>query len=1012
MSNHKPPSDKLVQSRASSSYDPYSSTILDLDTDDEKIIRRHALKQFYGSEGTAASSFLTEKNGKKGDKNLDSDRPPSPMTAASSIALEPEQHPSSSNKKPMSKPLPKPVLFIQDELQRRRHLSPKSRLVGFGCCCCCVVAILLAVIGIPVFYLVCLPRMVQSTIQSSQVHWDQILFEPPPSLSSNIMTSKRAESSIFSMKFDGKVEKAGFFPAVIEFPDPITVYWRKSELGQLTGLKVLEVTIGGRGTIQEDRTQLEIWDRDLFSGFAKNLTAASGTAQDVDWSISTRATVWIMGFIRIPNVELHKDVPIPGMNGLQDIKVASFDLPGDIPSNSTGNGGVLMAMSLFLNNPSPFGLALGAVTFDLMFQGTLIGQAITVSTETNTATLHGSGMSSSSPLMLEGSLYRQTNQTDLDNLSTLMSNYLAGKISNITARPVTRGSTDLSGGVTPDSWFYDDIMALTLNIPLQSPTTQNVLRDVQITDLGFVFSQASAFAPTIQSKSMSGAFKLPFNISTQVQSVRNTMALATSQGTLLGDLKELAPSVASSRAPGVIAFSLAPSRLTIVNEQAKADFEAFLVDLTSKAEVPFSITGLSNATMNTALGPLMLLNLPFNSAVSIKAFGLNSPGQMSDAVVFSNAIVSGGTEDHLIITGTASFMNPSALSVITDAGIMLMVLDRNTNQVLGELSVGSLNIVPGLNVIQTQFLFHPMDPNIRDMFLSQSLAGGSTGLGSYSTPSIPIRIIGSGSPFAPFAMGPPLAGSNPELEKALSQVALSGSIAGLKPSTLITWGQLTSTIGGAGSGLLTTLSFQFHNPFVTELVITGISSQIIWRGNLFGAVSDSASINSVPANGIASSSTSMPVQHPPGLDGLSMTGQFDTANPGVALGASAGALVAFDLDNVIQVRIGGPVGYAATVKYRQTVNLMTKVNVPPPAALEAPPPPPPPPPAIVAPSPPPPPPATVAPPAQKPAPTSVLSSAPVPAPAPIAGAAAVPVTDRTGSHPSTPPTSAPSPGSH
>jgi len=83
--------------------------------------------------------------------------------------------------------------------------------------------------------------------------------------------AKRATSNTFSVKLEGKVEKAGFFPAVIEFPDPIKVQWQKSELGQLTGFKLLEVTIGGGSTIQEDRAQFEIWDRDLFSGFAKEL---------------------------------------------------------------------------------------------------------------------------------------------------------------------------------------------------------------------------------------------------------------------------------------------------------------------------------------------------------------------------------------------------------------------------------------------------------------------------------------------------------------------------------------------------------------------------------------------------------------------------------------------------------------------------------------------------------------------------------------------------------------------
>lgn len=40
----------------------------------------------------------------------------------------------------------------------------------------------------------------------------------------------------------------------------------------------------------------------------------------MDWSLSTRATVWILGFIRIPNVDFHKDITTPGNRSIPALR--------------------------------------------------------------------------------------------------------------------------------------------------------------------------------------------------------------------------------------------------------------------------------------------------------------------------------------------------------------------------------------------------------------------------------------------------------------------------------------------------------------------------------------------------------------------------------------------------------------------------------------------------------------------------------------------------------------------
>ncbi|KAG0050299.1 hypothetical protein BGZ83_004913 [Gryganskiella cystojenkinii] len=850
---------------------------------------------------------------------------------------------------------------------------------------------------IPVCYSLFLPWMVQSMILSSKITWNQIMIGEKSLRQQQQLTVGVAGTGtgmmMMKIQLDGQIEKAGFLPATVEFLEPVLVRWQyptqqgqqSRTLGRLVLIESLNV-MGGQATITEE-TEFEVLDNDAISAFAKEMM----TTESFVWSLSTIASVKILGMISVPRVEIKKDLTIPGMNMFPKTKVESFDLPGDSPPNSSnstlgggggggGGGGAHVQLVLSMNNPSPIGFkTLGSrLALDLFYQGTRLGQVTTTGNNTAFPGSHGSSSSSwsSSLLTLEGTLYRQSNLTDLDNLSSLMSNYLGGKISMITVKVggiggsinIRKRGDDASG-----SWLNGDLMKnLTFSIPLQPPmpvavgvgaggSPLNVLHDVQIADLGIIIHTSSPFNPTIESKTLSGTFKIPFNISIQMQSLQNTMALAV-KGRLLGTLEKINSTTNSvSSSLGSFAFNLAPSKLAVTNEAQQQELMSFLADLAQKVEVPFSITGQSNATMNTAMGLLTLSDLPFNSELAIKGFNLNAGGaQGSDSVVLSNTVITGGTQDALIITTTVSFMNPSSLSIGIDggnSGLQMIVLDRTTNQFLGELSpVTNMNLIPGLNLIPSQFLFHPTDPLARDLFVSQSLAGSSLGtpgsLSSLPSPSISVRIVGPGSTLAPSLSSSSSSHVIPELQKTLSQVMLSGSISGLTPSTLITAGQVTSTIANSTAGLdvavpsnsnvVTTVTLQLHNPFSAELMVTSLTSQILWRGSLFGTISGTTASTTVPANSVGPSAA-LTILHPPGLDGLFMSSQFVSSNPGSSL--ESGSLVLFELENEVQIRIGGSNGYAAFVRYRQTINMQVKVNIasqllppPPPAMAVAPPP--------------------------------------------------------------------------
>src|SRR5690349_8964698 len=169
-----------------------------------------------------------------------------------------------------------------------------------------------------------------------------------------------------------------------------------------------------------------------------------------------------------------------GMNGFGKVTIDSFTMPGDAPNN----GGAYVRLVTSMNNPSPIGMVLGTMVLDMFYQGTFLGQV----TAQNAVLVGGSP----SPLVLEGILVRQTNQTDLDNISVLMSNFLGGKVTMTSAK----GVSVKPDGVTAVSWLSNGLLALTLNVPLVSPVPLNVIRDISIKDMGMVFNPANPFVPT------------------------------------------------------------------------------------------------------------------------------------------------------------------------------------------------------------------------------------------------------------------------------------------------------------------------------------------------------------------------------------------------------------------------------------------------------------------------------------------------------------------------------------
>ncbi|KAG0343775.1 hypothetical protein BG004_005003 [Podila humilis] len=724
---------------------------------------------------------------------------------------------------------------------------------------CALITIVILAIFIPLLLFVILPKLVQSIVNHS-------------TMSMNQLNMTDATETNVRVSLTGGIANAGIFPATIEFPEPILVQWEGKTLGSMNMSPVK--ASGGSATIV-DATTFTIVDKEAFRTFAKSMLSI----EDFTWTLTSTVQVKAIGRT-IKDIKLEKNLKMLGMNGFSQVAIESFTMPSDAPNNT----GAYVRLVTSMNNPSPIGMTLGTMVLDMFYAGTYLGQV----TAKNAVLVGGSP----SPLILEGLLFRQTNQTDLDNVSVLMSNFLAGKVTMTSAK----GVSVKPDGVNEVSWLSYGLMALTLNVPLQSPVPLNVIRDIKINDMGMIFNQGTPYVPTASSNLVTAGFKLPFNITVGMQNVSNTMSIVY-KGKTLGDIDAAVWSPAQSDInAGLIVFSLPPSPLA-VKDDAKEDFNQFVADLTVLEEQTFVVTGLASAISTTPVGTVKLTGIPFNSNVTMKGLNFNA---INAAV--TDVVVSGGTSEMITMNQMVSLPNPSMLSV-TGGSVLLTVYDQVTDQYLGELSIPNLKVVPGANPTPTQFLFHPKNETLRDEFLSLYLTGAV----------FPLKVVGSTDSTQVV-----------ELKQAMSLVKIASTAPGLMPPPfLVTSGTANSNLGTLLGNRQTTTTVNMINPLATDLFITGQVTQVKWRGNFFGEINAKYE-QLVPAKG-AAVTPELILQHPSGVDfGLFLTTQFVTTYPLIALG---GAMVPFDLDVLMSVRVGGPNGYPATIHYVQQQEILTKMSI-------------------------------------------------------------------------------------
>ncbi|KAF9149566.1 hypothetical protein BG015_008634 [Linnemannia schmuckeri] len=563
------------------------------------------------------------------------------------------------------------------------------------------------------------------------------------------------------------------------------------------------------------------------------------------------------------------------MNGLSNfagLNILGFTLPGDAPD---GNG-ALVSIQAAIPNPSPIGMVLGTITLDVTFQSTYLGRVVAK----NVTLVGGQPMA----LNLEGQLFKQTTPLGLEELSLLMSNYLADKPTLATGK----GVSVFPDGVHAVSWLTDAITATTLTVPFRAIQPLDVIKDIKINDMNLAFDQANPWSPTVISNSISAEFKIPFDISINITELANTTFNMAYKNVPFVTLSTAVwNQTASDMKNNKVVFTVPPSAMEIFDQKAFSDFMAAV---TQSPAASVDVAGSAQGVALTSMGAVRL-TVPLKTSLPLQ--GIDFSNQKPTV---ADIVVTGGTTEYVTINATVGLNNPSIFSaVLGPVTLQIKSTVNGTVDYVGVAQIANLILKPGVNNVPATILFKPTDRAFGSGFLSAFVGGGSFVSYIYGDENV--------SPIA-------------SLVPTLKTLTLSTTLPGMIPAPqIITGGSGSPTLGNILGPRQVPLTVTAKNPLASTLWIQVITASVFWDGNYFGGVDKVRNPFEVSAGAVITSPV-LQLQCPLGYQfALFLITQFIPKN----LVVLTGGTVMVDMTATFEVTIGGGenVGYAASLDYKQ-----------------------------------------------------------------------------------------------
>ncbi|KAI0063538.1 hypothetical protein BV25DRAFT_1915044 [Artomyces pyxidatus] len=490
----------------------------------------------------------------------------------------------------------------------------------------------------------------------------------------NVLISNPTETS-FTTKLSGSITQSGPFDALISFGAGLTIAWSGQPLGSI---KMPDIRITGDvGGQFEVEATFNIADANHLADFTKTLL----TEESFEWVISgENLTVSAMG-ISVPGVSLPgKNVTLKGFNGLQGgVVINSFDLPANDPA-----GGIHLTLDTTITNPSQVGMELSSIGFQNYFGNTNIGPVASKGSFT-LAPL------STVPLGLVGRLIPQTQQSGLQDVSTIFNNFIHGLDSNVSVHGDSAGPSDVT-------WLNEGIKSLIVTAVLPNQGKLNIIKAISLNELDLRFSTDTAYDPATSSNDATASFGLPFNFPVDITSLEQNISVAAGGQPFAELVIPKGPSTTDVQ-ERVIHLTFSDVPFSVFNDQQEA-FQQFLASTATSANQSMDLSGSANTEADTAVGSLSLTDITFSVGTSIAGLqGLNAK-----PALVTSLDVNHGYADYLLIKVTASLFNPSNLTLgagDVDFGLVFQ------NQQIGTADISNIVIVPGNDSYSIDVMYSP-----------------------------------------------------------------------------------------------------------------------------------------------------------------------------------------------------------------------------------------------------------------------------------------------------------------
>ncbi|KAI9474137.1 MAG: hypothetical protein EXX96DRAFT_328681 [Benjaminiella poitrasii] len=673
---------------------------------------------------------------------------------------------------------------------------------------CSIITVIVVVVAVVLALYVIFPKVAQSLMNKSQIDVTaaSISFNKPDALANSVYSKRDGDdmNSTFYMNMESDLSHTGPFSAKINFHNPVQIYYNESYLGDIFLYNETSIS-GGNGKLNAV-TPFLIRDQAAFASFAKTMLAV----ETFKWTLKGKLD--ITALTRTATVDLNKEITLNGMNGFPNVRITSFQLPGDDP-----NGGILVELGTVLESPSPIGVQLGTIAMAIGYDGVPLGTV----TGNNVNLAKGENQ-----IMLKGTLSPHNDTASLDKIGVLFSNYVAGKLSNTTAV----GLTCAPDGANPITWLSEGFKTVSLNVGLTAGAPLNIINAVNMGYLDLKFDAAAPYAPTINAPAVTANYKLPFGFSLNITDVSQNITLAiNTTGAQTENFAMMqtpfVPAVTNAQ-NGTIVFGLSNTALAGIAGK-ESFYNQYTYSLTASENYTFMISGSASTKTITPIGPIVLTGINFTVPSSLKGLQFLN----SSATVINSLDVTGGTTAGLTLGINVTMTNPSDFGINTgDVSFNMGASDVT----LGLVTLNNLTLNRGENTVGAVASFDPKSSDVGQNLLSTFVMGADNA----------VDISG----YANSTGISSLAG-------ALSVVSLSSTLPGL--TTALIQGASMSVLPDTLTTSMVGVQVTIANPFSAGLSISKVVSAATFVGMPVGNIDQDISSNPfiVPGKAVATSQT-------------------------------------------------------------------------------------------------------------------------------------------------------------